>query len=118
MSLDQFCLPISLFIASSAIEKYRLTRASLDSLDIIIGDVILDPVPVSVAVALRLDVAMKLLGHSAVAEEARGQCHLQSDPVLAHSNVEDVACVCRASCYLLDPIPELEEQETDPGALR
>lgn len=59
-----------------------LTRARLYRLDVIFGDIILDPVPVRVPVPLGLGVRVQHLGQGAVPEQTWGQGDLQAEPVL------------------------------------
>lgn len=67
-----------------------LTRASLYRMDVVLGDIILDPGPVRVAVPLGQGVGVQHLGQGAVAEQARGQGNLEAEPVPGLSNVQDV----------------------------
>lgn len=70
--------------------------------DVIVGDVVEDPLVVDVAVvADRVVGAVQHLGDGAVAQQAGGQGELQTQPVARHAHVEHVARVRRAGHVLL-----------------
>lgn len=72
----------------------KLTRTQRHGLGVVVGVVVLDPLPVDVGVvAPGVGVGEEHLGDGAVAEEARGQGHLQAEPVARVADVEDVAGV-------------------------
>lgn len=72
-------------------------------LGVIVGDIILDPAPVFVALLARLALRVRVEapGGLAVAQQTRGQGHLDGQPVLALADVQHVAAVRDAGQTLL-----------------
>jgi len=70
-------------------------RPRLDGLDVVVGHVVFDPRPVGVLVQPSFGErrAEQLGGDDAVAEQARGQGHLQGGPVFGLAYVEDVSVI-------------------------
>lgn len=76
------------------------TASQSHSLNIVIRNIVLDPRPVRVSVADRIRMGVEHLCDGAVAEEAWREGHLESEPVFALADVEDVAGVCGTGCVL------------------
>ena len=81
--------------------KQQLTGPKLDGLDIVVGNIVLDPRPVRVVLVARVRMAVQHLRDGAVAEETRGEGHLEAEPVAGLADVEDVARVGGAGLRML-----------------
>lgn len=75
----------------------RRTGSQPDSLGIVIFIIVLDPRPVCVVLLNSILVVPQHPCHGTIAEEARGEGHLEAEPVSVLANVEDVAGVGGAS---------------------
>jgi hypothetical protein len=75
----------------------RRTGSQSDSLGIVIFIIVLDPCPVGVVLLNSILVIAQHPSDGTITEEARGEGHLETEPVAVLANVEDVAGVGGAS---------------------